>query len=112
VKANLNRMAEILAEMIDKKGSRRAFAEEIGMPPTTLQSMLTRGIGRASIQNVITVCKALGITVDELEAMARDSDDDDIKTIAAHHDGDEWTDEELETIKKFKEFVRSQRIKG
>jgi len=30
----------------------------------------------------------------------------------SHDDGDEWTDEELETIKKFKEFIRSQRNKG
>ncbi|WP_313903345.1 helix-turn-helix domain-containing protein [Paenibacillus alvei] len=31
------------------------------------------------------------------------------ETIAAHHDGEEWTEEELATIKKFKEFVKSQR---
>ena len=30
-------------------------------------------------------------------------------TIAAHHDGDEWTEEELTDIEKFKEFVRSKR---
>ncbi len=32
------------------------------------------------------------------------------ETIAAHHDGEEWTEEELETIRKFKEFIKSQRI--
>lgn len=32
-----------------------------------------------------------------------------IHTIAAHHDGDEWTEEELEEIELFKEFVRSKR---
>lgn len=32
-----------------------------------------------------------------------------IETIAAHHDGEDWTDEELEDIEKFKEFVRSKR---
>lgn len=31
------------------------------------------------------------------------------ETIAAHHDGDEWTDEELEDIEKFKEFVKMRR---
>lgn len=30
-------------------------------------------------------------------------------TIAAHHDGDEWTEEELTDIERFKEFVRSKR---
>jgi len=32
-----------------------------------------------------------------------------IETIAAHHDGEDWTDEELEDIKKFKEFLKSKR---
>lgn len=30
-------------------------------------------------------------------------------TIAAHHDGDDYTEEELADIEKFKEFVRSRR---
>ena len=32
-----------------------------------------------------------------------------IETIAAHHEGDDWTEEELEDIEKFKEFVRMRR---
>jgi len=34
-----------------------------------------------------------------------------IETIAAHHDAEEYTEEELEDIEKFKEFVRSKRGK-
>ena len=34
-----------------------------------------------------------------------------METIAAHHDGDEFTEEELEDIEAFKEFVRSRRNK-
>jgi len=105
---NTTRMSEILSEMIDKIGSRRAFAEKIGMPPTTLQSMLTRDLSRASVINVIDVCRALGITVEELEAMAA-GESWEPETIAAHHDGEDWTEEELETIEKFKQFVKSQR---
>lgn len=30
-------------------------------------------------------------------------------TIAAHHDGEEWTDEELDEIEEFKKFVLSKR---
>lgn len=33
------------------------------------------------------------------------------ETIAAHHDGEEWTAEELEEIEEFKEFVRMKRKK-
>lgn len=105
--------ARVLAKMIDERGSRRAFAEEVGLPPTTLQSMLQRGVGRASIDNVIKVCRALGITVEQLDEMANKLEkDDDIETIAAHREGDdEWTEEELKLIEEFKEFVRSQRNK-
>lgn len=35
----------------------------------------------------------------------------DPETIAAHHDGDEWTEEELEEIERFKEFVKMRREK-
>lgn len=37
------------------------------------------------------------------------------ETLAAHHDGEDWTEEELEEIERFKEFVkmrRQQRNKG
>ncbi|WP_035121195.1 helix-turn-helix domain-containing protein [Cohnella panacarvi] len=105
----MERMGEILAELIDKRGSRRAFAEEIGMPPTTLQSMLTRGLARASVVNVVKVCQALGITVEQLGDMANEDDRREPDTIAAHHDGDVWTDEELAEIERFKHFVRMKR---
>lgn len=35
---------------------------------------------------------------------------DNVYTIAAHHEGD-WSEEELEEIEKFKEFVRMKRKK-
>ena len=106
----LDAKAKVLAELIDRRGSRRAFAESIGLPPTTLQSMLTRGVGRASIDNVMKVCRALGITVEQLEAMARGLEENrEISAIAAHHDGEDWTEEELEEIERFKEFVRMRR---
>ncbi|WP_246354637.1 XRE family transcriptional regulator [Paenibacillus phytohabitans] len=33
----------------------------------------------------------------------------DTSTIAAHHDGEEWTEEELEEIERFKQFVKMKR---
>ena len=32
-----------------------------------------------------------------------------IETIAAHHDGDDWTDTELAEIEEFKKFILSKR---
>lgn len=36
-------------------------------------------------------------------------EDNTINTIAAHHDGEEWTEEELEEIEEFKRFVIMRR---
>ncbi len=103
---------EIIRNLINEKASSmKAFAESIDLPYTTLRSMLERGIGNASVDNVLKVCKGLNITTDQLEKMAND-EDYEIETIAAHHDGEEWTEEELAEIERFKEFVRSRRSRG
>ncbi len=34
------------------------------------------------------------------------------ETIAAHHENDEWTEEELKSIEDFKEYIRSKRKKN
>jgi len=48
-----------------------------------------------------------GTSVDYL--LGRTNIKDPIETIAAHHDGDDWTEEELAEIERFKEFVRMKR---
>ena len=65
---------KIISEMIDRDwSSRKKFAESIGIPPTTLQSILQRGVGKASIDNILKVCKGLGISIEKLEDMAEKS---------------------------------------
>lgn len=59
---------EYVKKLIDDNwSSRRKFAEHIGIPQTTLQSILERGIGKASVDNVIKICQGLGITADSLQ---------------------------------------------
>ncbi|MEG0470736.1 MAG: helix-turn-helix transcriptional regulator [Solibacillus sp.] len=53
-----------------------------------------------------------GVTTDYLLGRSNQessSDSYEIQTIAAHHDGDEWTEEEQDEIARFKEFVRMKR---
>nr|WP_281069377.1 helix-turn-helix transcriptional regulator [Paenibacillus shirakamiensis] len=84
--------------MIEEMGmSRRAFAERIGLPATTLQSMLSRGVGKASIDNVIKVCKGLSITTEELELMAK-SGTTDIEEIRNLNPLNKMTEEEILTL--------------
>ena len=76
---NINR-EEIIERLIDAKfGSKRQFAESIGLPATTLQSILKRGVGKASIDNVVKICRGLGITIEDLEKMAENGIEEDIK---------------------------------
>ena len=52
-----------------------------------------------------SMAELYGVSADALLQIKSDS----IETIAAHHDGEEWTQEELEEIERFKEFVRMKR---
>lgn len=62
---------EVIKKLIkEQNSSMKAFAEKIDIPYTTLRSMLERGIGNATVDNVLKVCKGLGITTDQLEDMA------------------------------------------
>ena len=105
-----DKRTEFIEKLIDRNWpNKKAFAESIGMPYTTLRSMLQRGIGNASVNNVFKVCKGLGISTEELEKMS--FEDEDIDTIAAHHDGEDWSEEELDEIEEFKKYIRSKREK-
>ncbi len=57
-------------------------------------------------ENVQKVADYFTVSVDYLLGRTEESH---IETIAAHHDGDEWTEEELDEIERFKEFVRMKR---
>lgn len=102
--------ARIIRHLIDESGlSVKEFAARASIPYTTLRSILERGIGNASVNNVIKICKALGITIEQLENFAYEEAGINVVTIAAHHDGETWTDEELQEIENFKQFVLSKR---
>lgn len=99
---------EIIRNLIKEKGmSIKSFAELIDIPYTTLHSMLERGIGKASVDNVIKVCRALGITVDELESLSERSSSATINTIAAHAVGD-LSEESIKKIIAYAKFIKSQ----
>ena len=56
---------DYLKEKIKEQGTQREFAAKIGMPSSTLFSIL-RNVGGASIDNIIKFCKGLNISPDEL----------------------------------------------
>jgi hypothetical protein len=102
------RLKEII---IEKYGSLKKFCEKINMPWTTLDSILKRGVANSNITNVMKITKELGLDTESLatgkiqEAICREEP----TTIAAHFDGTEFTEDELEEIKNFAEFVKNRR---
>lgn len=60
---------------------------------------------------LLIMCKAYGIS-DVLGTFGYDSEESNTTeptTIAAHFDGDEYTEDELDEIRQFAEFVRNKR---
>lgn len=58
---------EKLRELIvERYGSMIAFSKSIGMPNSTLATIMERGVKKASINNIIKICEALGVSADGL----------------------------------------------
>jgi len=57
---------QIKKMIIENYGSMRSFSDKIGLPNSTVASILERGIKNSNITNVIKMCKALNISVDKL----------------------------------------------
>lgn len=102
-----------LKEMIiHRYGSLKKFCETINMPWTTLDSILKRGIANSNITNVIKITKELGIDTESLASgliVNSNSKDEQPQTIAAHFDGNEYSEEEIKKINEFAAFVKTQR---
>lgn len=62
---------------------------------------------KTSTERVEAIADYFNVSVDYLLGRT----DSPVETIAAHHDGEDWTEEELEEIERFKEFVRLKREK-
>ena len=95
--------------IIERYGSLKKFTEIIDMPWTTLDSILKRGIANSNITNVLKITRELGLDAERLVDGELCKTSSSPATLAAHFDGDEYTKDELDEIKKFAEFVKSKR---
>ena len=57
---------KVRAYILESYKSLHAFVKRVGLPYSTVDGMLKRGICTATVDNVIKVCKALNISVDDL----------------------------------------------
>lgn len=57
---------ELKKLMIEKSGSVNKFAQECGLPTSTVATVFDRGVNKANINTIIKICKHLGLSVDAL----------------------------------------------
>lgn len=94
--------------ILGKYKSIREFTTIVEMPYSTVDSIFKRGIRKASVDNLIKICEELGISADALVDGRIEYKCDDITTIAAHFDGDEFSEEQLDRIKAFAAFIKQE----
>lgn len=107
----MNELEFKVKELITSKyGSLKKFCEIIGMPWTTLDSILKRGFANSNITNVLKITKELGIDAEQLvDGVIVESSFNDATTIAAHLDTNELTQDELDDVAQYIEFIRNKR---
>lgn len=79
------------------------LSRKINVAPTTIYSIIQRNNKKVDIDVLLNIADVLGVDAEYF----RDSEKP--QTIAAHFDGDEFTEEELEEIKQFAEFVKNRK---
>lgn len=91
--------------------SQKKLADAIGVAQSSI-NYWEKGQRTPSASAAQKLADYFNITLDELYDIDNTEDiPKTINTLAAHFDGNEFTAEELEEIKKFAEFVKSKRTK-
>ena len=102
-------MGEIFHENLKKirlqKGlSQKDVAEQIGVANSTY-SLYESGNREPNVQTIKKIADVLNTSADNLLCI----DDFDSFTLAAHFEGEDYTDDEIEEIRRFAEFVKNKR---
>lgn len=92
--------------MKEKNINKSILARESGVPYTTIDGFYKKGSENAKLSTLKKLCAYFDCSLDFL---ADDNISEEPQTIAAHFDGDEYTEEEIDKIKEFAAFVKTQR---
>lgn len=87
------------------------LSRETGIPYTTIDGFYKKGTENIKLSTLRKLADYFNCSLDYLtdDKITERSSNKTIYTLAAHHDGDEWTEEELEDIENFKKYVLSKR---
>lgn len=120
-----------IKELREKKGlTQKELAEEIGVAQSTI-AMIESGKNKGSIKTLAKIANYFNVSIDYLTtteeklSLAIDSLENihklakegvkqkgnKIETLAAHFEGEEFTDEDIEDIKNFISFILAKKKK-
>ena len=83
--------------------SQKEVAENIGVAKSTY-SLYESGNREPNVNTIKKIADCLNVSADTLLGL-----NDEPTTLAAHFDGEEYTEDELNEIRQFAEFVKSKR---
>lgn len=105
-------LKDMLRRARENKGLSQTDVERLCGIKRTALSNYENGVSEPDVDKLKVLCDLYGITPNDLFEWENDNSpalDHEIKTIAAHHNGKEWSESELDEIERFKEWVRSKR---
>lgn len=92
--------------MKERNINKSILARESGIPYTTIDGFYKKGSENAKLSTLKKLCAYFDCSLDFL---ADDEVAEEPVTIAAHFDGDEYTEAELDKIKEYAAFIKSTR---
>lgn len=105
-----DKMQEIMLRMKSRREelnmSYQTLSEKVGISKSTLQRYETGFIKNMPIDKLEAIAKALQVSPSYLMGWESNKQP---TTLAAHFDGEDYTEEEIKEIKQFAEFVKGKR---
>lgn len=106
----MNLMGQRIKELRIKKGiSQERLAEALNVNRANISNYERGTITNIPSDKLLIMADLFNTSIDYITGRTNEPTDYEIQTIAAHHDGEDWTEEELQDIEEFKELVKLKR---
>lgn len=103
------RIGDILKELrTEKELTQDNLAEFLNIKRQTY-SAWERNKSTPDINTINSLADYYSVSIDYILGRTDEKNPYEPETIAAHKEGDEWSEEELQSIEEFKEFVKARR---
>lgn len=96
-----NKLNELLKE---RNMTVTELSRRVNVAPTTIYSIIQRNNKKVDIDVLLDIADVLGVTAEYF----RDSPKAESHTRAAHFDGTEYTEEQLDRIEAFAKFIKQE----